>query len=112
MSETVGKEVINSMSLGLDEQGRIIPIVIDYPNGADGQSFARALPYDLTGAFWNVLLNMVPPDREPHVVWAAVHQLEITVKPLSTSGVSGSNPGSRPRLVIPDGIYRGPDPRS
>ena len=115
MSDATGRSVTSSMSLGLDEQGGIIPIVIDYPNGPDGQSFARALPYDLTGAFWNVLLNMVPPDREPHLVWAGMYHLEITVKQVSTSaGVpdTGTGTGSRPKLVVPDGIFRGPDPRS
>jgi hypothetical protein len=99
------------MTLGMDEQGRIIPIVIDYPNGPDGQSFARALPYDLTGAFWNVLLNMVPPDREPHEVWAGQNRLEITIKTLVVAP-SAAPAGEPRRLIIPDGIFRGPDPLS
>ena len=49
------------MTLGLDEAGRIVPIAIETP-AEGGKPQARALPYDLTGAFWNILFSKVPPD--------------------------------------------------
>lgn len=79
-------ETPDAMTLGLDEQQRIVPVFVWAD--PDGKQTAQPMPFDLTGAFWNALLNRVAPNGTPAVVdLGKGNVIEVTITTITASGM-------------------------